>query len=372
MTPLPAGQSASNLLEMIMAHTLAAVFDNRTDADRAKADLVSAGFGNTSIRLTDSSDAPHDVDVHDDSLVGSIKNFFADIFSSNHDEHYIYKEAISRGNVVLTLAADSDDDVERAAAIVERFNPIDIDEHQSEWRAGGWSGAPQQRQGAQQNMQFSNQTDSSSLSQNSSGLAQNSSGLSQTSPGLSQTSAGLSQSSGGLSQTSPGVSPSSAGLSQSSAGMSQGGSLQRSDLDNIGNSGATPDWKAGDFGAQRAGVRVYRDSSVDAQPDSSAQLGAAQNSEARDKAALDQERLGDDDNHFRSHWESNYANVGTYEEYDPAYRYGSSMASSSAYRDRNWDEIEPDLRTQWESSYPQSGWDKFKSAVREGWNRMTH
>lgn len=334
-----------------MAHTLAAVFDNRADADRAKVDLVSAGFGNASIRLTDSSDAPQDVDAHDDSLVGSIKNFFADIFSSNHDEHYIYKEAISRGNVVLTLAADSDAEVDRASAIVERYNPIDIDEHQSQWRAGGWSGAPQQRQGAQQNMQYSTQPDSSSLSQNASGLTQNASGLSQSSAGLSQT---------------------SPDLSQSSAGLSQGGSLQRSDLDNIGNSGATPDWKAGDFGAQRAGVRVYRDSSVDAQPDSSAQLGAAQNSEARDKAALDQERLGDDDNHFRSHWESNYANVGAYEEYDPAYRYGSSMASSSAYRDRNWDEIEPDLRTQWESSYPQSGWDKFKSAVREGWNRMTH
>lgn len=366
-----------------MAHTLVAVFDNRTDADSAKADLVSAGFGNTSIRLTDSSDAPQDVDAHDDSLVGSIKNFFADIFSSNHDEHYIYKEAISRGNVVLTLAADSDADVERASSIVERFNPIDIDEQQSEWRSGGWSGAPQQRQGAQQNMQFSNQPDSSNLSQNSSGLTQNSSGLSQTSPGLSQSSAGMSQ-------TSPGLSPTSAGLSQSSAGMSQGGSLQRSDLDNIGDSGATPDWKAGDAGVQRAGVRVYRDSSVnaqldssaqlgaalnssvDAQPDSAAQLGAAQNSEAREKAALDQERLRDDNNLFHSHWESNFVNAGAYEEYDPAYRYGSSMASSSAYRDRSWDEIEPDLRTQWESSYPQSGWDKFKVAVREGWNRMAH
>nr|WP_315400674.1 hypothetical protein [uncultured Duganella sp.] len=47
------------------------------------------------------------------------------------------------------------------------------------------------------------------------------------------------------------------------------------------------------------------------------------------------------------------------------------MASSDAYRGRPWHDVEPDLRRGWESAHPQSAWDKFKAAIREGWDRMT-
>ncbi|AVR96033.1 YsnF/AvaK domain-containing protein [Pseudoduganella armeniaca] len=90
---------------------------------------------------------------------------------------------------------------------------------------------------------------------------------------------------------------------------------------------------------------------------------------------VDVEQLGsstDNDEYYRSHWTSNYGNQGgSFDEYAPAYRYGASMRGSDAYRGRSWDEAETTLRSNWESHYPTSAWDKLKAAVKHGWERMT-
>jgi uncharacterized protein (TIGR02271 family) len=79
-----------------------------------------------------------------------------------------------------------------------------------------------------------------------------------------------------------------------------------------------------------------------------------------------------DDAYFRGHYTSNYASAGgTYDQYAPAYSYGSSMARSDQYRGRPWNDVEGSLRTDWESRNPGSTWDNFKAAVRHGWERIT-
>jgi hypothetical protein len=47
------------------------------------------------------------------------------------------------------------------------------------------------------------------------------------------------------------------------------------------------------------------------------------------------------------------------------------MASNELYRGRKWDDVEPELRRNWETSNPGSAWDRFKAAVRHGWDRIT-
>jgi hypothetical protein len=83
----------------------------------------------------------------------------------------------------------------------------------------------------------------------------------------------------------------------------------------------------------------------------------------------------DADNEYRKHWTSNYSSTGSsYDDYQPAYRYGSEMRSSDKYRNRQWADVESDLRTDWDTRYGSGGastWDKFKAAVRHGWDRMT-
>jgi hypothetical protein len=74
----------------------------------------------------------------------------------------------------------------------------------------------------------------------------------------------------------------------------------------------------------------------------------------------------------RSDYQAQYAARGsTYEDFDPAYRYGHALASDTRFDGRDWDEIETEARAEWARRYPQSGWERFKSAVRYAWARAT-
>ncbi|MCS0633186.1 YsnF/AvaK domain-containing protein [Telluria mixta] len=91
------------------------------------------------------------------------------------------------------------------------------------------------------------------------------------------------------------------------------------------------------------------------------------------------ERLGGsaqaDDTYYRTHYASTYgAAGGSYDDYAPAYSYGTQMRSDARYQGRQWDDVEPDLRTDWESSHGSaagSTWEKVKAAVRHGWDKVT-
>ncbi len=138
-----------------MQHTLVAVFDNRSDAQQALEDLVSSGFSRQDVRLSEgdpSGDASRSLSgststtttsstADDGSIGSSIKNFFSDLFGTDRSEQaQMYSEAVNRGHHVLTLTADSEPEVERAADIVERYGPVDIDETSSQWSAGSMAG----------------------------------------------------------------------------------------------------------------------------------------------------------------------------------------------------------------------------------------
>jgi hypothetical protein len=102
-----------------MAHTLAAVFDNRPDAERAREALATAGFDRDCVRLEDSNSNIADASDSsgtsslgatarsdtDTGFMDSVRNFFADLFGSDTDEHRVYSEAITRGNTVLVVQA---------------------------------------------------------------------------------------------------------------------------------------------------------------------------------------------------------------------------------------------------------------------------
>lgn len=60
-----------------------------------------------------------------------------------------------------------------------------------------------------------------------------------------------------------------------------------------------------------------------------------------------------------------------YQTYGPAYEYGYTTASDPKYRNRPFSEVEPELRSSYEKKYPNSTWEKMKDAVQHGWNRVT-
>lgn len=400
-----------------MQHTLIAVFDNRNDAQSAMTELAGAGFSRDDIRLSDddngaleSSGSVVKSGAEGEGIGAHITNFFKGIFGEDTPTvQQQYSTAIEHGHFVLTVTARSEEEVERAADIVERFGPVDIDE-----KAAGWAGASDMPQAAGMN--------------NLSGAQSGASLQSQPGGSLGQSSAGMQ---GGAPQTG-----SLQGGSVQDAGI--GGSQQR-DTESTAIPVVQEQLKVGKREVQRGGVRVYsrivetpvnesvnlREEHVSVerrpvdQPVSAANMDAFQEEtielrEAAEEAVVEKtarvveevvvgkqvterqedihdtvrrtdvqvEQLGgaeaataantanaSDDSDWRSHWTTNYSSAGgAYEDYVPAYNYGNQMASQ--YKGRQWNDVEGDLRTDWDTRNGKSGastWEKFKDAIRQGW-----
>lgn len=77
---------------------------------------------------------------------------------------------------------------------------------------------------------------------------------------------------------------------------------------------------------------------------------------------------------FRADYDTKYSATGEpYEDYQGAYRYGATLGNDDRFRSRAWDDqMEYEMRRDWESSHPEDGtWERFKAAVRHGWDRVT-
>lgn len=82
--------------------------------------------------------------------------------------------------------------------------------------------------------------------------------------------------------------------------------------------------------------------------------------------------LGDNEEDFRRHYQATYGTSGEdYGTYRPGYEYGYQMANDPRYRGRNFDEVEPELRSDYSRRYPNSTWEKIKDSVRYGWDKLT-
>lgn len=465
-----------------MQHTLIAVFDNHADATSAKNELLSSGFSSSDVRLSHGDEtlpggsmagtAPSTTTStsttrDDEPGIGtSIKNFFSDIFGSDDDAYSNkYSTAVQHGNHVLTVNTDSEPEVERAADIVERFGPIDIDEQSAKWgETGGMSsGAMMGGAGSMsggQSMSLQSDPDRLPLNQQSLNdpnpmgttyqepmgsrdqLSMGTYGVG-TGSSLQQNQAGASLTGSSLEGSAASASGTDASLTGSSlTGSSMTGSQQR-DTSSAAIPVVQEQLKVGKREVQRGGVRVYsrivetpvnesiglREEHVNVErrpvnePISGSDTTAfkEQSIEMRETAeeavvqksarvveevminkevtqreqqihdtvrhteveveqlagGANSNMMGDDD-YYRNHFSSTYGSGGgQYETYQPAYSYGTQMRQSEMYRNRPWDEVEPELRSDWETrgggSTGSAGatWESMKAAVRHGWDKVT-
>jgi hypothetical protein len=80
-----------------------------------------------------------------------------------------------------------------------------------------------------------------------------------------------------------------------------------------------------------------------------------------------------DEADFRHHFQNGAGLSGTdYAAYAPAYRYGYHAANDTRFHGRSFEEIEPDLRSDYARHYPGDAWDRVKDSVRYGWSRVHH
>lgn len=97
------------------------------------------------------------------------------------------------------------------------------------------------------------------------------------------------------------------------------------------------------------------------------------------RTEVDVEELDDDDleedftryeRTFRGHFQdSDISDRYAYDDVMPAYRFGYSLANSSYYRDRDWEEVEPEARRAWEEKN-RGTWDDVRDSVRHSWREV--
>lgn len=75
---------------------------------------------------------------------------------------------------------------------------------------------------------------------------------------------------------------------------------------------------------------------------------------------------------FRNRFNTRYGSTSgaTFDQYAPAYRYGYSLATNNQYRDYDWARLEPEARRYWEERNP-STWERFKDAIHDAWMDVT-
>lgn len=119
-----------------MSRTLTAMFDSRADAEAAQTRLKDASIDISNVSIHDQSSAGHsstDYSTQENrGFWGSVKGAFL----PDEDRH-TYEEGVRRGGVVLT-AQVAEHEADKAVAILEEADTIDIDERSEQWRSSGW------------------------------------------------------------------------------------------------------------------------------------------------------------------------------------------------------------------------------------------
>ena len=400
-----------------MQHTLVAVFDNRSDAQNAMDELLATGFTRDNVYVS-SADTTVQAGIlsgstipdgatpsgtisggttsarHEEGVGASIKHFFTNLFGSDHDEHATrYSDLVTGGRHVLTLTTMSEQDVERAADVIERFGPVDIDERHDLAGNAASLGATAYQQSPQStaaagSMQSGAQSGnlSGNLGDARTDSLQRDTSIDQTGKAAipvveEQLKIGKRQvERGGVRVFSRVV---ETPVNETVALREEHVSVERHPVDQpLG---------AADAAAFKEKTIELRETAEEAVVQKSArvveEVVVGKEVSQREQRIQDTVRHTevdvqplqgaslDDDAYYRNDWQTNYAALGgTYDDYAPAYRYGNEMRRDARYQGRDWDDVESDLRSDWDTRSGGSGsstWERMKAAVRSGWNRMT-
>ncbi|WP_210485843.1 YsnF/AvaK domain-containing protein [Rufibacter aurantiacus] len=142
-----------------MAQTVIGIFDNRTEADRAVSELKSLGISDDRIDIsrgsnttgssygsgTTTSDSTYTSDTtrdRDSDKNDGIGGFFRSLFSDDDDNASTYSNVARHSDCIVTVHAQSSEEAQRAARILDQYGSVDVDQRANEYgyRSGGTFG----------------------------------------------------------------------------------------------------------------------------------------------------------------------------------------------------------------------------------------
>lgn len=133
-----------------MAKTVVGVFDERTDAERVRNQLVNLGLSSDDVSIRSSADGAASVSTTTGTTGdgtqrhGGVMGFFRSMFGMDDDDgathaHH-YSEAVRRGSCVVCASTESDELADRAATVMQQAGAVNIEHRAARWREQGWSG----------------------------------------------------------------------------------------------------------------------------------------------------------------------------------------------------------------------------------------
>lgn len=316
------------------------LYKSEQDAQSALDELIAAGFSRGRIAINHETDkGQYTVDssgrlVRAENYEPPVKHesamqeFFRALVGKNDEKNraQAYSHAVSQGHIVLQVAADSDDQASRATQIMDRHNPVDIDDYALSIRdfIAGMNEVPSYMQhGAAPSNEGSNV-----------GKDEQSSGTGTRSG--SSANASSSSSVGRVKSYIKGTSSPLKAEGKSSPGME---GMER-----------PPTYEAETIYAgppeEESGKQLYE--------------GAAHTSDTNDFQR-----------HCQEHWKRSYwTSGGSYDDYEPAYRYGADFADNDTNPNHQWADVEMRLHSDWIAyNRDESSWEQNKEAIRCGWEK---
>ncbi|HJU04328.1 MAG TPA: YsnF/AvaK domain-containing protein [Nitrospiraceae bacterium] len=340
-----------------MSKTIVGLFDDKTEAQKVMQDVVQIGIPRTETAILDDPAPASGMAAgrsHSDREPGvwdSLKQALG--FGLTEDESRDYLEGMRRGGTIVSVRAD-DTRVDRVLDIMEEHGAVDIEERSAQWRqtAGSTvSRAPEQGQVTIPVVEEELQVGKREVQRGGVRV------YSRVTDNPVEETVRLRDERVSVERRSV-----NRPLDQADMAALKDGAIEMTETDEepvVSKRARVIEEIVirKDVGERTEKIRdTVRRTDVD-----------VQSLEGREAATAGTLATEDDD--FRRHYDSTFANRGyTYDQYGPAYRYGSHLASDAKYGPSDWTVVEPEARRYWEERN-EGTWEDFKDAIRHSWEQ---
>ncbi|MEW6613622.1 YsnF/AvaK domain-containing protein [Thermithiobacillus tepidarius DSM 3134] len=366
-----------------MAKTVIGFFDSRTQAESAQQDLISNGFSRSSIRLMAGEEGGREYagqtpETHaHEGFMDRVRHFLAEIGlmsekGASHvseSEHSLYAEGMRRGGTLLSVTTD-DDSADEAADILSRHGAVDIDERATAWQAD--SATQTGATTASGVMGASGTTAASSATEGETRIPVIEEELK---VGKREVERGGARVYSHMTETP---------VEEQVRLREERVDVERRPVDRPASEAELNAFQEGTMEIRTTAeepvvskeARVVEEVVVgkEATEHTETIRGTVRATEVEVESLTPEEaqQFAAHESEFRSDFQNVYSSRGiSYEQLQPAYRYGYHLGLNPRYRGSDWSQVEPEIRRDWEA-HNYGPWDRFKDAVHYAWDRARH
>jgi uncharacterized protein (TIGR02271 family) len=135
-----------------MSRTITAMFNDRSEADQAAAQLrTQLGAEARIVDQSSSSSSSSSGGSSSGGFWSDLKEMFV-----GDEDRATYEEGVRRGHFLL-CANVPEEQADRACMLIESAGSMDVDHHEQEWRSQGWAGAQGIRESGSSSQEFSSE-----------------------------------------------------------------------------------------------------------------------------------------------------------------------------------------------------------------------